>query len=717
LTGDRSLALIVGVYRTPRHRRLRLLLLLAALASPCLLLAVDATRIRIASIVGEGWRLDGLQAELELAANAPAARLHIAHFALPAGLGVARDVQVTCPAATVSGHRYQCDAATVAGDLGTLGAQRFTASVDYDATAGTLELAAQGVRLAGTDARVELRSTAEGWRARIAAAHADAPALRRLLAPFATLPEDWTLEGHVDLDVHLTGSGSTLSAIEGEAHLAAITLASADGTLATEQLAGTARFTLTPRTGATGVALKFAGTGGQAYFEPVFLDVAQQPFVLEATGNLRDSDGVFDVTAFRFDQPGAVAAAGSAELDFAGAIFLRRAKVDLEKLTFPGAFSTYVAPFLATTDFRKVTARGEISGKVAVSDGLPTLLDVEIRDVTLDDPNAALALEALRGHLRWYDNDTRRAIAASDEDTDAFRSELSWKGGRVYGLDLGATHLVFTTGERDFRLLEPAFLPVLDGGIDIETFRVRHAGTPEMWLRLDAVVRPISVQLLCRAFGWPEFGGKLSGSIPKAALDHGVLTFGGNLEAKIFDGSVVISDLRMQNPLGRFPRLFANAEFRNLNLEQVTGTFSFGVITGLLSGEIKGLELFDWTPVAFDARFYTPRDDRTRHRISQRAIENISSLGGGGSAVTAALSSGFLKFFQDFNYSRLGISCRLVNDVCYMDGIGRKGEGYYIVKGRFVPRIDIIGNGRRVAWTQFVEQLLAITESGPAEVH
>ena len=91
----------------------------------------------------------------------------------------------------------------------------------------------------------------------------------------------------------------------------------------------------------------------------------------------------------------------------------------------------------------------------------------------------------------------------------------------------------------------------------------------------------------------------------------------------------------------------------------MTGAFSFGRITGRLSGAIDGLQLFNWTPVAFDARLYTPPDDRSKHRISQRAVENIGSIGGGGAGVTAALSSGFLRFFEDFNYDRLGLSCRL----------------------------------------------------------
>jgi hypothetical protein len=132
-----------------------------------------------------------------------------------------------------------------------------------------------------------------------------------------------------------------------------------------------------------------------------------------------------------------------------------------------------------------------------------------------------------------------------------------------------------------------------------------------------------------------------------------------------------------------------------------------------LSGSIDDLQLFNWQPIAFDAKLFTPPDDRSKHRISQRAVENIGSIGGGGGGVTAALSSGFLRFFDDFRYDRLGLSCRLENDICYMNGVApAPNGGYELVKGSGVARNDVIGGARRVDWPRLVQQLIAVTESG-----
>jgi hypothetical protein len=115
-----------------------------------------------------------------------------------------------------------------------------------------------------------------------------------------------------------------------------------------------------------------------------------------------------------------------------------------------------------------------------------------------------------------------------------------------------------------------------------------------------------------------------------------------------------------------------------------------------------------WRPVAFDAVIKTPDNDTSRHRISQKAVDTISNIGGGG--VGGALSRTFLRYFSDFPYSKLGIRCRLENGVCAMGGVEPADQGYYLVKGRMLPpRLDVIGYADRVNWDSLVSQIIAVT--------
>ena len=122
---------------------------------------------------------------------------------------------------------------------------------------------------------------------------------------------------------------------------------------------------------------------------------------------------------------------------------------------------------------------------------------------------------------------------------------------------------------------------------------------------------------------------------------------------------------------------------------------------------MRGLELANWQPVRFDARIESSAGNYPR-KISQRAVQNISALGGAGAA--AAIQRSFLRFFEQFGYEKLGLSCRLENGVCEMDGIERAPQGYVIVKGGGIPAISVIGYNRSVSWRELVDRLKRITQ-------
>ena len=79
-------------------------------------------------------------------------------------------------------------------------------------------------------------------------------------------------------------------------------------------------------------------------------------------------------------------------------------------------------------------------------------------------------------------------------------------------------------------------------------------------------------------------------------------------------------------------------------------------------------------------------------------------------------------YFEVFAYDRIGLRCVLKNGVCAMSGTGAakdgpQGRGYYIVKGRGVPRIDVVGYRDTVSWPRLMQQLVAITRSGAPTVN
>jgi len=629
--------------------------------------------------------------------------------------GRIESLAVRCPELSVASGRLACTDGRVAGRFGELGPQD-TPLLASVAGRDSLSVSLPGLQLAGGAVALAAESSETGWEAVIEASQLSLADLLTLSVTRDFVPAGMQLSGTAVASVRLQGRTAVLDGAAGSVTLGALGFADESGTLAGEALATDLTFHLAPAAAADGwqVEVGLEVPAGQAYAEPVFLDFAAHPVTGELSGRLSPAGDVLTLGSLRLRQEGVGSIAGSAVLGLGDAPALNQARLRLEGIDVGGALRVYAAPALISTEFADIEGSGRVNGEVDIDQGLPSRLDLALGDVLLDSVTGALSVEGLAGHFSWFNEELRNELAPQ-VDSDVFKSRLAWSALRLWGLEFGAAEVPFTTTGRHFRLLDPVVVPVFDGGLAVDTLRIRHAGTPRMYVRFDAELRPISMARIARAFGWPEFSGTLSGRIPRLELADGLVTLGGNLEAQVFDGRVTLGDLRMRDPLGQYPQLFADIGIEALDLEQITSTFEFGMITGRLSGFVRGLETFDWMPVAFEARLFTTPGDRSPHRISQRAVSNLSSIGGGsGGSVAAALQSGFLRFFDSFRYDRLGLSCTLANDVCRMDGIEAAPGGYYIVKGSGLPRIDVIGNQRRVAWTRLVRQLGAITQSsGP----
>jgi hypothetical protein len=183
----------------------------------------------------------------------------------------------------------------------------------------------------------------------------------------------------------------------------------------------------------------------------------------------------------------------------------------------------------------------------------------------------------------------------------------------------------------------------------------------------------------------------------------------GALLFNVFDGTVVATGMKLVDAFGRAPVLSGNLTMRNLDLDLLTRTFSFGNMQGRLDVDVNNLQLQNWQPVRFEARLYSSAGNYPK-KISQKAVQNISSLGGAGAA--AAIQRSYLSFFKNFGYDRIGWSCVLRNGVCAMGGIEGGNLGMYeIIRGGGIPAISVMGYNRAVSWGELITRLKRVTQS------
>lgn len=496
------------------------------------------------------------------------------------------------------------------------------------------------------------------------------------------------------LRVTLEQQGDALAA---DATAAGLDYSEPAGRHAAEGLSATARLRWDGRR----LEFAFDATGGQAYAEPVFFDFAALP--LRVTAAVARAGTAWRLERLRAAHGGAGSVELSGLLDRDGRpldLDARLAARDLGPLLAAG-----VAPFLIGTPFEGLAASGPATATLALRKRAPRAFAARLDGVSVKAEKLGLSLDGLSGELNWA-------------TTAGAASRLHWRGGALKRVPLGPSGIAFIAHGDNFALTEPWRQPLLGGALGVARLALRGLGGAHPAAEFDGVLEPIDLAALCRALGWPEFGGTLGGRLPGLKLRDDAWSIEGALEAQAFDGSLRVGNVGVAGLFGPQPRVSADVELRRLDLERVTRAFSFGRISGRLDGEVSGLRLLAWSPVAFDARLYSTPGYAGARRISQRAIDSLSSIGG---APAGALSRGFLGLFDDFAYARLGIGCVLRDGVCEMDGVepapaAAGVAGYYLVRGRLLPRIDVVGYARRVSWGTLIEQLKAAQASDGPEV-
>jgi len=364
-------------------------------------------------------------------------------------------------------------------------------------------------------------------------------------------------------------------------------------------------------------------------------------------------------------------------------------------------------PLAEKTALNNAEMAGKASLQLKMENGEPKSFQLDLQDADIDDKNGKFALYKLNANIPWSYDDVKTA-------------KLAYQGGHLLNLPLGAANL--TADFNRYALTSPELkLPIMDGALTLSD--VSAAWVSDQWhWHLRANLGPVAMSEFSHALGWPLMQGKVSAAIPLVTYTNGQLSTDGAMQFNIFKGSIAVNNLAMQTPLGLTPKLTADLQMRNLDLGELTRTFSFGAIEGKLDGDVSGLELTNWRPVKFDGVLRSS-PGRYPKKISQRAVENISALGGAGAA--AAIQRSFLRFFKEFNYDKIGLSCRLRNDTCEMDGIdtdftktsvNKSTAAYVIVKGSGVPAITVLGYNHSVSWRELIERLKRITEDNTKPV-
>lgn len=510
-------------------------------------------------------------------------------------------------------------------------------------------------------------------------------ALARLAA---WMPEKWpkvtagALTGVIGLE------GKDYERIRAELSVRDLAFSDASGVHAAEKLG--ARLQLAAqRVGASwGYRASLEWEAGELYWQPLYL---------RGTGQRMNALGAFDeqqvtVTGGEAWLPSVGEVSGSATWDRM-ANRLVRADLASGPLNASQLYSQVLKPFFFGTALGELRVEGRTEVAARWREGTLQAVDLKVHDLSFEDMNRRFAVFGAEGTIPW-------------DRTQETEVGLEMKGGELLRMPFGPVRLPLTMRGMLFRL-GTVEVPLLDGALTMRAFATEPPQAGWRWA-FRGRLSPVSMERFTQALGLPTMHGTISAEIPRVTYSRSTLQVDGALLMKVFGGTVTVNNLTLIEPFGKAPRLAAELEARRIDLELLTRALSFGSITGRIDATVTGLELANWRPVRFDARLESSEGDYPR-KISQRAVENITALGGAGAA--AAIQGSFLRFFDQFGYERLGLRCRLENGVCVMDGIEEAAQGYVIVKGGGIPALTVLGYNRAVDWNELVDRMKRVIQA------
>ncbi|OOG56281.1 hypothetical protein [Rhodanobacter sp. C03] len=467
------------------------------------------------------------------------------------------------------------------------------------------------------------------------------------------------------------------------------------GTLAGQGVDGNGRFSLDTTGGPAAIDLDASLHGGEWLLGPLYAKLPSHPVQLGLRANVEN--GVFELHRLRVSDADALQLDGALAFDAKGE--LKTLKLDHLHASFPAAYQRYGQAWLNALGLRDMSIAGQLSGSLDLrGDGLHSFA-FDTDGLNLADANGSVAIDGLRGGLDWTAQGERPATT------------LGWRSLQFYRITNGAALSQWQSRSGTLSLRQPLEVPVLKGQLRVAELDWRPAAAKGQRLETSLVLTGVDMAAFSHAMGWPAFPGTLGGAIPSLRWVDDRFELQGGLSASLFGGFIDITRLSLQQPFGANPVLSGDIALSQLDLGAITSVFDFGSITGRMDGAIDGLRLVNWSPVAFKASLLAGGGGR----ISQRAVNNLTTVGGGG--IAGGLQGAVLKLFKTFGYKRIGLGCTLQGAICQMSGLEANGDGYTIVEGSGLPHLQVIGHQAQVDWPTLVRRLRDAINGTAPEIH
>ncbi len=658
--------------------------------------ALETATLRMAQLKSQGWQLQGIKIDLSTPAqHPPQLQLTIQSLSLPKPLNDLKLLNVRCLQFAWQKRQISCTQGVAQLQSKTFASPSLHFS--FAITPAQSQFHLQKLKLLQGQFDIQGFARQGQWQLRLNGVNCGLTLLHNLLFPQLKLAS-----GTVNIEVKATGNWHAAQQLKAQVQAKNLSLQTADGKKAGEHLA------LTANVNAAQVNQQWLWQSdnffhsGNLYVEPFYVENKATTISLSGRGYLDPARHTIDIDRIKFTHPQIATVTANANLHYAPSVAVTRGTIYAHISDLAAASQVYIAPFIATTALEGLGLSGDIQAQThirqsALADGY-----LIANHLNIIDKNQRFALNGGAMTFNW-----------DNQDSFNKNSIVAWKELKLYSLSLGQNYFPLLLKAQKIHLPKPLIIPLLGGVFRVEEFDWQAVKNKTPQVHFAGSIHQLSLEKLTEALHLQPISGYLSGQIPSVNVADSKLNLDGGLQIHVFDGTIAIHKLAISGFMTDFTQFYSDIAIDKLDLEQLTQKFSFGGMQGRLSGYITDLYLENWQPMTFNAWIGTLDDDST-HQISQKAVNNIASIGGGGAV--DALSRAVLSIFDNFNYEKIGLGCYLQKSVCQLTGVEAADYGYYIIKGGGLPRIDVMGYNTRIDWKVLQQRLQRIGKTDKAVI-
>jgi hypothetical protein len=268
-------------------------------------------------------------------------------------------------------------------------------------------------------------------------------------------------------------------------------------------------------------------------------------------------------------------------------------------------------------------------------------------------------------------------------------------------------------GPNRISVASPTHIKVPGGDLRLGSVHIDHPFGPDLSVHTRLAFDKIKLQPLLSRIWTRPVKGSLTGILDPVQYENHIITSRGEIKAKVFGGSIMLSDLGASGIFTPAPVFKFNANWEDLLLSEMTTDTAFGKIEGVLKGELRNVEMAYGQPQRFNLLLETVRKKGVSQKISVKAVENIAQIGGGQNPFMG-LAGAFASFFKTFPYEKIGIRASLENDVFTVNGTIKEGGTEYLVKRGAFSGVNIVNQNpdNRISFKDMVKRIQRIGGKG-----